>query len=149
MNEARSAKISSRFKLFIYAAMNAGVLFFSSVVLVQGASARASLIIYLVSAVLLYLMLWAGFKIKDRIARKHESNESLTNEVKPKKLSLIFKVLIYGVMNFGTFFFSAIEAIQRQMSLQWSLIFYLASAAWINFLLWFLFRTRDKSSQSV
>ena len=146
MNEARSAKISSRFKLFIYAAMNAGVLFFSSVVLVQGASARASLIIYLVSAVLLNLMLWAGFKIKDRIARKHESNESLTNEVKPKKLSLIFKVLIYGVMNFGTFFFSAI---QRQMSLQWSLIFYLASAAWINFLLWFLFRTRDKSSQSV
>jgi hypothetical protein len=63
------------------------------------------------------------------------------------KLSLKQRVLIYTVMNFGTFFFSAIAAIQGRMSLERGLIIWLASALWINSLLWYSFKMRDKHSQ--
>jgi hypothetical protein len=64
------------------------------------------------------------------------------------KSSRRFKMLIYVVMNISTFFFSAIAAIQEQMSIQRGLIIYLASAFWINLLLWYVFRTSDRRSRN-
>jgi hypothetical protein len=62
------------------------------------------------------------------------------------KITRRFKVLIYTVMNISTFSFSALAAIQGQMSIQRGLIIYLASALWINLLFWYVFRMNDKRS---
>ena len=59
------------------------------------------------------------------------------------KVSARQKVISYTVMNISTLFFTAIAAIQGRMSIQWSLIIYLASALWINSLFWFVFRMND------
>jgi hypothetical protein len=62
------------------------------------------------------------------------------------KVSFGVKVLVYVVMNLSTFFFSAIAAIQGRMSIQWGLIIYLASAFWINLMVWGWFKMKDKGS---
>jgi len=62
----RSMKVSVKVKAFCYVGMNFGVLFFSFVCLVQGVSTQRSLIIYLASAVWINLMLWAGFRMRDK-----------------------------------------------------------------------------------
>jgi hypothetical protein len=63
------------------------------------------------------------------------------------KVNLKYKVLCYVVMNLSTLFFSVIAAIQGQMTIQWGLIIYLASAVWINFFFWFVFKMNDKRNR--
>lgn len=59
------------------------------------------------------------------------------------KVSVKVKAFCYGGMNFGILFFSIVYFIQG-VSLQRSLIVYLAAAIWINLTLWIGFRLRDK-----
>lgn len=60
------------------------------------------------------------------------------------KVSLRQKVLTYTVLNFSTVFFSAVAAIQGQMSVQWALVIYLLSTLWMNLLVLYVFRMNDK-----
>jgi hypothetical protein len=76
---------------------------------------------------------------------KHNTVEGVGG-VKSMKVSVKYKVLGYSIMNFSTLFFSATAAIQGRMSIQWGLIIYLASALWINLLVWVWFRMKDKGS---
>ncbi len=63
------------------------------------------------------------------------------------KVSRRQKVLVYTVTNISAIFFSAVAATRGQLSLQWGITIYLVSAAWINLMFWFAFRTKDKASR--
>ena len=60
------------------------------------------------------------------------------------KISPKFKVFIYVVMNIGILIWYGIIALQN-VSPRNGLIILLASAVWMNVLLWFLFRMREKN----
>ena len=63
------------------------------------------------------------------------------------KFSFNYKALCYVVANLSAPVFVAVVAIQGSLSIQTGLIIYVVSAAWINFLFWFLFRIRDKADR--
>jgi hypothetical protein len=60
------------------------------------------------------------------------------------KVSVKVKVFCYVAINFGLILSSGVVALQAD-SLRWGIIIFLSSTAWLNFMLWFLFRMRDKS----
>jgi len=62
------------------------------------------------------------------------------------KVSFKVKLLCYTVLNISTLFFSCIAFIEGEMSIQRGLIIYLASAFWINIIVWFWFRMKGKGS---
>jgi hypothetical protein len=59
-------KVSIKVKAFIYAGMNVGILVWSGATFLEGMSAQRFLIVYLVSTVWINLMLWAGFRMRDK-----------------------------------------------------------------------------------
>jgi uncharacterized membrane protein len=59
-------KVSIGVKIFIYVGMNFGVLFFSLIGLVQGVSAQKIVIICVAAAAWINLMLWAGFRMREK-----------------------------------------------------------------------------------
>jgi hypothetical protein len=59
-------KVNIWVKSFIYAGMNFGVLFFSLVRLIEGVSAQKIAIIFFAAAVWINLMLWLGFRMRER-----------------------------------------------------------------------------------
>ncbi len=59
-------KVGIKVKAFCYVGMNFGVLFFSLVGLIHGVSVERTLIILLASALWMNLMLWVGFRIRDK-----------------------------------------------------------------------------------
>ncbi len=61
------------------------------------------------------------------------------------KVSGKVKAFCYVGMNFGVLFFSIVGLIDG-VSAERSLIILLASAVWINFMLWLGFRIREKGS---
>ena len=63
------------------------------------------------------------------------------------KVSVKVKVFCYVAMNVGICLSSGLVALQG-VSPWRSLIVFLSSAAWVNFMLWFLFKLRDKNSQN-
>jgi len=62
------------------------------------------------------------------------------------KVSVKVKTLCYVGMNFGVLVFSVATLLQG-VSVQRSLIIYLASALCMNSMLWVMFRVRDKGSR--
>ncbi len=61
-----AAKVSWKVKAFCYVGINFGILFFSVVRLLEGVSPQMILIIYLASTLWINLMLWAGFRMRDK-----------------------------------------------------------------------------------
>lgn len=61
------------------------------------------------------------------------------------KVSFKAKVFCYAAINLGLILSSGVVALQAN-SLRWGTIIFLSSTAWMNFMLWFLFKMRDKSS---
>jgi len=59
-------KVSIKVKAFCYVLMNFGVLGFSAITLLQGASVERSLIIYLASSVWMNLLFWFLFRMRDK-----------------------------------------------------------------------------------
>ena len=59
-------KVSAKVKAFCYFGMNFGVLFFSLVTLIDGASIEKSLFTYCCSAIWINLMLWLGFRLREK-----------------------------------------------------------------------------------
>jgi hypothetical protein len=59
-------KVSAKVKTSCYAGMNFGTLFFSAVIVIQGVSIQRSLIIYIAATVWINLMLWVGFRMRDK-----------------------------------------------------------------------------------
>jgi len=59
-------KVSGKVKAFIYVVMNFGILVWSGAEFLEGMSAQRFLIIYLASTVWINLMLWVGFRMRDK-----------------------------------------------------------------------------------
>lgn len=136
-------KTSPKVKVLIYTVINLAAPFFSAFAAIQGKlSLRLGITIYLASAAFINLLFWLAFRIRDNAAKLPAEGK----EAQPAKVSIKLKVVCYTVLNVSTFFFSAVTAIQEQMSLPWAITTCLASAAWINFLLWLLFRMKEKRS---
>ena len=67
-------------------------------------------------------------------------------EAPPKKLSAKLKVFCYVTLNLGNVFFSFCALVQGDFTPQWSLFMFFGNLVWVNFTLWYLFRSRDKAS---
>jgi len=59
-------KVSFKVKAFCYVGMNFGILVWSVARLLEGMSLQWFLIVYLGSTVWLNLMLWIGFRMRDK-----------------------------------------------------------------------------------
>jgi len=162
------AKVSVKTKVLTYTVMNFSTFFFSATAAIEGQmSLQRGLIIYVASAASINLFFWYVFRANDRAAakaaldavdraRKTVPAVSLAEgRIKSQgdggavsaKFSFNYKALCYVVANLSAPVFVAVVAIQGSLSIQTGLIIYVVSAAWINFLFWFLFRIRDKADR--
>jgi hypothetical protein len=66
VGESMLAKVSWKVKTFCYVGINFGIVFFSVVRFIEGVSPEWSLIIYLAASIWMNLMLWAGFRVRDK-----------------------------------------------------------------------------------
>jgi hypothetical protein len=66
IEEDRSMKVSVKVKTFIYVGMNFGLLVWSGASFLEGMSAQRFLFVYLGSTVWINLMLWVGFRMRDK-----------------------------------------------------------------------------------
>ena len=62
------------------------------------------------------------------------------------KVSGKVKALCYVGINFGVLVFSVATLLQG-VSVERSLVIYLASALWLNLLIWGMFKMRDRTDQ--
>lgn len=59
-------KVSVKVKAFCYVGMNLGILVWSVAEFLEGMSAQRFLIFYLAATVWINLMLWVGFRMRDK-----------------------------------------------------------------------------------
>ena len=145
-----SAKVSLKFKVLCYTVMNFSTFFFSATAAIQERmSLQRGLIIYLAAAACINLFFWYAFRSSDKAAGTAALQAGDRAHKTPPANSLTegHKVLCYALVNLSTPVFAAVAAIRGRLSIQTGLIIYVVSAAWINFLFWFLFRMRDKADR--
>jgi hypothetical protein len=150
-------RFSRRIKVLIYVVMNISTLFYSALATIQEQkSLQEGLIIYLIATLLINLLFWYVFRLNDKWTARAmtttnttEAPIALSDSTEGPGLTKVNrKVLVYVVINISLPFVSAYASIQGHMSIQRGLIIYLASAFWINLLLWYLFRMSDRRSGS-
>jgi hypothetical protein len=59
-------KVSVKVKAFCYACVNIGILGWSIIVLLDGASVQRSFLIFVVSLAIMNLLLWLLFRMRDK-----------------------------------------------------------------------------------